>query len=84
MDQLNEMRMKVGFLFQEGALYDLPDHCGERRFLLLTPRFDSERNEKVRALLSSVGGLDRRIWKKMPSDISGGMRKRVGLARALP
>jgi phospholipid/cholesterol/gamma-HCH transport system ATP-binding protein len=42
---------------------------------------DQERNEKVRALLLSVG-LDKDL-EKMPSAISGGMRKRVGLARAL-
>ena len=42
---------------------------------------DAERNEKVRSLLHDVG-LDQDL-EKMPSGISGGMRKRVGLARAL-
>ena len=42
---------------------------------------DSERQEKVRSLLNSVG-LDKDL-EKMPAGISGGMRKRVGLARAL-
>jgi phospholipid/cholesterol/gamma-HCH transport system ATP-binding protein len=83
MDQLNEMRKKVGFLFQEGALYDSLTIAENVAFPLRrhTKMSDSERNEKVRALLSSVG-LDQDL-EKMPSDISGGMRKRVGLARAL-
>jgi phospholipid/cholesterol/gamma-HCH transport system ATP-binding protein len=83
MDQLNEMRKKVGFLFQEGALYDSLTIAENVAFPLRrhTKLSDSERGEKVRALLNSVG-LDKDL-EKMPSDISGGMRKRVGLARAL-
>src|SRR5580698_5909611 len=83
MDQLNEMRKKVGFLFQEGALYDSLTIAENVAFPLRrhTKMSDSERNEKVRALLSSVG-LDKDL-DKMPGSISGGMRKRVGLARAL-
>ncbi|MGA3203129.1 MAG: ATP-binding cassette domain-containing protein [Bryobacteraceae bacterium] len=83
MDALNEMRMKVGFLFQEGALYDSLTIAENVAFPLRrhTKLSDAERNEKVRALLLSVG-LDKDL-EKMPSDISGGMRKRVGLARAL-
>ena len=42
---------------------------------------ESERSDRVKELLSSVG-MERDL-KKMPSDISGGMQKRVGLARAL-
>jgi phospholipid/cholesterol/gamma-HCH transport system ATP-binding protein len=83
MDQLNEMRIKVGFLFQEGALYDSLTIAENVAFPLRrhTKLSDAERKDKVRALLLSVG-LDRDL-EKMPSDISGGMRKRVGLARAL-
>jgi len=83
MDQLNEVRLKVGFLFQEGALYDSLTIAENVAFPLRrhTKLSDAERNEKVRALLLSVG-LDKDL-EKMPSDISGGMRKRVGLARAL-
>jgi phospholipid/cholesterol/gamma-HCH transport system ATP-binding protein len=83
MDQLNEMRKKVGFLFQEGALYDSLTIAENVAFPLRrhTKLSDSERTDKVRALLNSVG-LDKDL-EKMPSDISGGMRKRVGLARAL-
>jgi phospholipid/cholesterol/gamma-HCH transport system ATP-binding protein len=83
MDQLNEIRLKVGFLFQEGALYDSLTIAENVAFPLRrhTKMSDSERGEKVRSLLNSVG-LDQDL-EKMPSGISGGMRKRVGLARAL-
>jgi phospholipid/cholesterol/gamma-HCH transport system ATP-binding protein len=83
MDQLNEVRKKVGFLFQGGALYDSLTIAENVAFPLRrhTTLSDSERADKVRALLLSVG-LDKDL-EKMPSDISGGMRKRVGLARAL-
>jgi phospholipid/cholesterol/gamma-HCH transport system ATP-binding protein len=83
MDQLTEMRMKVGFLFQEGALYDSLTVAENVGFPLRrhTKLSDSERADKVRALLLSVG-LSKDL-EKMPADISGGMRKRVGLARAL-
>jgi phospholipid/cholesterol/gamma-HCH transport system ATP-binding protein len=83
MDRLNQMRMKVGYLFQEGALYDSLTIAENVAFPLRrhTKLSDAERTEKVRTLLLSVG-LDKDL-EKMPSDISGGMRKRVGLARAL-
>src|SRR5580692_5339913 len=83
MEQLNEMRLKIGFLFQEGALYDSLTIAENVAFPLRrhTKMSDSERQGKVRALLNSVG-LDRDL-EKMPGGISGGMRKRVGLARAL-
>jgi len=83
MDQLNEVRMKVGFLFQEGALYDSLTIAENVAFPLRrhTALSDAERTDKVRALLLGVG-LSKDL-EKMPSDISGGMRKRVGLARAL-
>jgi phospholipid/cholesterol/gamma-HCH transport system ATP-binding protein len=80
---LNDMRRKIGFLFQEGALYDSLTIAENVAFPLKrnTKLSDSERTEKVRTLLQSVG-LDKDL-EKMPSEISGGMRKRVGLARAL-
>ena len=83
MDKLNEVRMKVGFLFQEGALYDSLTISENVAFPLRrhAKLSDADRTEKVRTLLLSVG-LDKDL-DKMPSDISGGMKKRVGLARAL-
>ena len=81
--ELNEVRKRIGFVFQQAALYDsltVAENVGFplERHLQLS---DSERQAKVRDLLSSVGlesDLD-----KMPSEISGGMQKRVGFARAL-
>jgi phospholipid/cholesterol/gamma-HCH transport system ATP-binding protein len=83
MGPLNEVRKKIGFLFQEAALYDSLTIAENVAFPLErnTQLSEAERNDKVRQLLASVG-LDKDL-EKMPSDISGGMRKRVGLARAL-
>ena len=81
--ELNEARKKVGFLFQQAALYDSMSIEENVAFPLRrhTELQGPERAEKVHQLLGSVG-LDKDLGK-MPSDISGGMRKRVGLARAL-
>jgi phospholipid/cholesterol/gamma-HCH transport system ATP-binding protein len=83
MDRLNEIRMKMGFLFQQAALYDSLTVEENVEFPLRrhTTLSDAERREHARALLASVG-LEKDL-NKMPSDISGGMQKRVGLARAL-
>jgi phospholipid/cholesterol/gamma-HCH transport system ATP-binding protein len=83
-DRMSEIRKKMGFLFQHAALYDSLTVAGNVAFPLEHHRRDmskSERAERVKELLAEVGmegGLS-----KMPSDISGGMQKRVGLARAL-
>lgn len=81
--ELNEARKKVGFLFQQSALYDSMTIEENVAFPLRrhTNLSDAERRDRVHQLLASVG-MDRDI-DKMPADISGGMRKRVGLARAL-
>jgi phospholipid/cholesterol/gamma-HCH transport system ATP-binding protein len=81
--QLNAVRLKVGFLFQEGALYDslsVEENVAfpMRRHAHLSP---ADRRDHVRALLAEVG-MDGSA-RKMPAEISGGMKKRVGLARAL-
>jgi phospholipid/cholesterol/gamma-HCH transport system ATP-binding protein len=83
-DELGILRKKMGFLFQHGALYDSLTVAENVAFPLAHHRRQmskSERNDLVLQLLTDVGmesSLD-----KMPSDISGGMQKRVGLARAL-
>jgi phospholipid/cholesterol/gamma-HCH transport system ATP-binding protein len=80
---LNDVRKKVGFLFQQAALYDSLTVEENVAFPLCrhSKMPDDERNERVRELLTSVG-MDRDAHK-MPAEISGGMQKRVGLARAL-
>lgn len=83
MDQLNEIRKKIGFLFQQAALYD--SLTVEENVAFPLDRHlkisAAERKERVRELLSNVG-MDHDL-DKLPSEISGGMQKRVGLARAL-
>jgi len=81
--ELNEVRKRVGFLFQQAALYDsltVQENVGFplRRHTKLS---DAERKDRVRALVASVG-MEQDLGK-LPSQISGGMQKRVGLARAL-
>jgi phospholipid/cholesterol/gamma-HCH transport system ATP-binding protein len=82
-DRLNQIRLKVGFLFQEAALYDSLTIGENVAFPLRRHRKISEAEQKTRVekLLSDVGMKD--DLNKMPSQISGGMKKRVGLARAL-
>jgi phospholipid/cholesterol/gamma-HCH transport system ATP-binding protein len=84
LDQLGEIRKKMGFLFQHAALYDSLTVEQNVAFPLQHHRKEmskSERSDRVRGLLAEVG-MDGAL-AKMPSDISGGMQKRVGLARAL-
>jgi phospholipid/cholesterol/gamma-HCH transport system ATP-binding protein len=84
LDRLGEIRMKMGFLFQHAALYDSLTVEQNVAFPLLHHKKEmskSERGDRVRQLLTEVG-MEGHL-EKMPSDISGGMQKRVGLARAL-
>jgi phospholipid/cholesterol/gamma-HCH transport system ATP-binding protein len=84
LDQLGEIRKKMGFLFQQAALYDSLTVEQNVAFPLQHHRKDmpkSELRDRVNGLLAEVG-MEGSLTK-MPSDISGGMQKRVGLARAL-
>ncbi|UOE49445.1 ATP-binding cassette domain-containing protein [Mucilaginibacter sp. SMC90] len=83
-DELKQLRIKIGFLFQGGALYDSMTVRDNLEFPLtrvLKLKDQQEINKKVEGVLDAVGLLD--AIDKMPSDLSGGMRKRVGLARTL-
>ena len=84
LNSLNEIRKKTGFLFQQAALYDSLTVEQNVDFPLSRhgSLSDSDRRDKVRELLASVD-MDEGQFEKMPSEISGGMQKRVGLARAL-
>ncbi|MCX6236658.1 MAG: ATP-binding cassette domain-containing protein [Bacteroidia bacterium] len=83
-DSLGELRKKIGFLFQSGALYDSMTVKQNLEFPLrrirknLTPK---EIDEKVKEVLENVGLSD--ALNKMPSQLSGGMRKRISLARTI-
>jgi phospholipid/cholesterol/gamma-HCH transport system ATP-binding protein len=80
---LNEVRKKIGFLFQQAALYDSMTIEQNVEFPLKrhTDLSEDDRKKRVDELLKDVG-LDADP-AKMPDQLSGGMKKRVGLARAL-
>ncbi len=82
-DELHELRKRTGYLFQDGALINWLN-AGDNVALPLrenTRMPDDEIREKVQAKLELVRLPD--AYDKMPNELSGGMRKRVGLARAL-
>lgn len=87
--ELNEtdlaaMRMKIGFLFQSGALYDSMTIKENLEFPLkrIKRNLSSKQiDEKINEALENVGLSD--TLDKMPSQLSGGMRKRASLARTI-
>src|SRR3984957_15016966 len=82
--ELNRVRQKFGMVYQYAALLDSISVLDNVSFPLVehTKLSASERRKKVMDKLT-VLGLDESVLKKFPSELSGGMRKRVGLARAL-
>lgn len=83
-EQLNDTRIKIGFLFQNAALYDSMSVRQNLAFPL--KRHSKHLSEKevedaTIEALESVGLVE--AIDKMPSELSGGMRKRIGLARTL-
>ncbi|SHN00783.1 ABC transporter ATP-binding protein [Flavobacterium xinjiangense] len=83
-NQLNEIRVRIGFLFQNAALYDSMSVRENLGFTLkrhVTDLSPEELEAEILAVLESVGLAD--AIDKMPSELSGGMRKRIGLARTL-
>lgn len=83
-EHLGELRKKIGFLFQSGALYDSMTVRQNLEFPLKRIKKDlthKEINEKVTEALENVGLSD--AIDKMPSQLSGGMRKRISLARTI-
>ncbi len=81
---LSEMRKKIGFLFQSGALYDSMTVRENLEFPLRrhkTDLTDAQITTKISEALEQVGLAD--AIDKMPSQLSGGMRKRISLARTI-
>ena len=82
--EFGDLRQKIGFLFQSGALYDSMTVKQNLEFPLRRLKKDfteKEIAEKVNEVLENVGLAD--SLNKMPSQLSGGMRKRVSLARTI-
>jgi phospholipid/cholesterol/gamma-HCH transport system ATP-binding protein len=83
-EELKQLRMKIGFLFQSGALYDSMTVRENLEFPLtrvLKLKDQQDIDKRVEDVLDAVGLLD--AVDKLPADLSGGMRKRVGLARTM-
>lgn len=81
--ELNELRKQIGFLFQSAALYDSMSVRQNLEFPL-TRHFNftpEEREQKVISVLEKVSLVE--AIDKMPSELSGGMKKRIGLARSI-
>lgn len=81
---LNDFRKNFGMLFQHAALFDSMTVFQNIAFPLgeHTPRSDAEISGRVKHLVELVG-LEENVLQKYPSELSGGMKKRVGLARAI-
>jgi len=82
--ELGELRKKIGFLFQSGALYDSMSVRQNLEFPLLRMKKNltkKEISDKIHEVLENVG-LESAL-NKMPSELSGGMRKRISLARTI-
>lgn len=82
--KLGEIRQKIGFLFQSGALYDSMTVKENLEFPLRRIRSHLKQKEidaKIKEVLENVGLAD--ALDKMPSQLSGGMRKRISLARTI-
>ncbi len=83
-NDLGELRKKIGFLFQSGALYDSMTVKQNLEFPLRRIRKNLSEKEievKIMEVLENVGLAD--ALNKMPSQLSGGMRKRISLARTI-
>ncbi|MDI5950130.1 ABC transporter ATP-binding protein [Flavobacterium yafengii] len=83
-NELNEIRVRIGFLFQNAALYDSMSVRENLGFTLKRHAKDLSAEEvenQIKEVLESVGLSE--VIDKMPSELSGGMRKRIGLARTL-
>jgi phospholipid/cholesterol/gamma-HCH transport system ATP-binding protein len=82
--EFGDLKQKIGFLFQSGALYDSMTVKDNLEFPLRRIKKDLTRkqiDEKVNEVLENVGLSD--ALNKMPSQLSGGMRKRISLARSI-
>jgi len=84
-DQLIQMRCKLGVLFQHAALFDDLTVMENVMFPLIEHKKSLTYKQKKDIAIKKLemSGMGSEHFKKLPSELSGGMRKRVGLARAL-
>ncbi len=83
-NDLNQIRTRIGFMFQNGALYDSMSVRQNLRFTLKHHDKNVTNEEietRINEALDNVGLIE--AIDKMPSELSGGMRKRIGMARTL-
>ena len=81
-DDLNALRREIGYVFQFAALFDSLTCAGNLHLALRRQRLpQDEVAERTRAALATVGLPE--VADRYPSELSGGMRKRVGIARAV-
>jgi phospholipid/cholesterol/gamma-HCH transport system ATP-binding protein len=82
--ELADLRLRYGFVFQNAALFDSMT-IGQNVAFPLRQRAGFDRKEGRRAVIERLHqvGLSENVLSKKPAELSGGMRKRVGLARAL-
>ncbi|MGC8705862.1 MAG: ABC transporter ATP-binding protein [Desulfurella sp.] len=83
LSEFNKIRMKFGVLFQEAALFDSMNVFENVAFPVVEHKLINKKNikDEVRRVLDLVELGD--VEEKYPSELSGGMKKRVGLARAI-
>lgn len=82
--ELDELRLRIGFAFQSSALYDSMNVRQNLEFPLTMNKKNISKQEidnAVHEVLDAVGLLDK--IDEMPSELSGGQRKRIGIARTL-
>ena len=82
--ELNALRLRIGFSFQSSALYDSMNIRQNLEFPLTMNMKNLTRNDIDKAVLEVLDavGLENKI-NDMPADLSGGQRKRIGIARTL-
>lgn len=82
--ELQQLRLRIGFSFQNSALYDSMTVKENLEFPLVRNKRNLSRreiDEQVESVLDAVGLLP--ALRQMPSELSGGQRKRIGIARTL-
>jgi phospholipid/cholesterol/gamma-HCH transport system ATP-binding protein len=83
--QLAQLRSRIGYVFQNGALFDSMDVFENIRLGITDDQQNADKDycvQRVRDCLRLVN-LPEEVGHKFPSELSGGMRKRVGIARAI-